>query len=579
MSVAYRNPTEVELNKIISAENVQQRNQALLAGDLLKAMDITACLAAEKHAKMPCVTLMMDDLVVNDNLLHGQVLTVKAKLTRAFGSSMEVVVETSLEDMFKRERVQICKAYFVFVATAKQGKAKLSHLDPVTMEERLEYALANERRKLRYAASKATKAKSVSKDNSADISATQSGSQSSKNTGSSEVPMSDTVVESVELVLPSQANHHQTTFGGQIMAWLVSTCTIAGSRLCQTRPSIIQVNGVHFLQKSTVGDRLFFKAMVNQTFDDDTFEVGCRVESSTLEGVTAHINSAYLTFAVFDQNNQRQQVPVVKATTSDQVRRQANADTRRNAGVQKEKILSAIGPALSVLWTEEISDVLAFHNVTAFEKLYHLDTWQEISQDSNCKLFTCKLDELTCVKVEATIAKSAADVFKAVQLKTRASWDPIFAQSTVVRKIDDDDSIVHIVMATTPPGQSTPDKTPTKPSDLLLMESTRPGVGKDGYVIAYRSVTMTSYPVSEQYERKENLSSGFMIGQSESNPNQSTLVYINQVTNQVAEFLFKDLKGGTKVFADRVKKLREYLKTWKTDLLMLSRKQFWDMFA
>lgn len=556
MSTRYRNLTEVELNKIISVENVQERNQALLAGDLLKAMDITACLAAEKHAKMPCVTLMMDDLVVNENLLHGQVLTVKAKLTRAFGSSMEVVVETSLEDMFKRERVQICKAYFVFVAEASQGKAKLTHLDPVTMEERLEYALANERRKLRYAANRAAKTKSATEDNKSEITAAQSGSGSS----SSEVFMSDTVVESVELVLPSQANHHQTTFGGQIMAWLVSTCTIAASRLCQTRPSIIQVNGVHFLQKSTVGDRLYFKAMVNKTFQDDTFEVGCRVESSSSEGVTAHINSAYLTFAVFDQNKQRQQVPVVKATTSEQVRRQANADTRRNAGIQKEKILSAIGPALSVLWTEKISDVLAFHNVTAFKKLCHLDTWQEISQDSDCKLFTCKLDELTCVKVEATIARSAADVFKAVQLETRATWDPIFVQSKVVRKIDDDDSIVHVVMATTPPGQSTPDKTSTKPSDLLLMESTRPGVGKDDYVIAYRSVTMTSYPVSEQYERKENLSSGFMIGQSESDPNQSTLVYINQVTNQVAEFLFKDLKGGTKVYADRVKKLREYLK-------------------
>lgn len=556
MSTRYRNLTEVELNKIISVENVQERNQALLAGDLLKAMDITACLAAEKHAKMPCVTLMMDDLVVNENLLHGQVLTVKAKLTRAFGSSMEVVVETSLEDMFKRERVQICKAYFVFVAEASQGKAKLTHLDPVTMEERLEYALANERRKLRYAANRAAKTKSATEDNKSEITAAQSGSGSS----SSEVFMSDTVVESVELVLPSQANHHQTTFGGQIMAWLVSTCTIAASRLCQTRPSIIQVNGVHFLQKSTVGDRLYFKAMVNKTFQDDTFEVGCRVESSSSEGVTAHINSAYLTFAVFDQNKQRQQVPVVKATTSEQVRRQANADTRRNAGIQKEKILSAIGPALSVLWTEKISDVLSFHNVTAFKKLCHLDTWQEISQDSDCKLFTCKLDELTCVKVEVTIARSAADVFKAVQLETRATWDPIFVQSKVVRKIDDDDSIVHVVMATTPPGQSTPDKTSTKPSDLLLMESTRPGVGKDDYVIAYRSVTMTSYPVSEQYERKENLSSGFMIGQSESDPNQSTLVYINQVTNQVAEFLFKDLKGGTKVYADRVKKLREYLK-------------------
>ncbi len=557
MSAEYRNPTEVELNKIISAENIQQRNQALLAGELLKAMDITSCLAAEKHAKMPCVTLMMDDLVVNENLLDGQVLNVKAKLTRAFGSSMEVVAEASLEDMFGQNRVQICKAYFVFVAIATVGKAKLTHLDPVTMNERLEYALAYERRKLRYAARKTANAKSANKESDTVSQAVQS---EDKVLGSGELAMSQTIVESVELVLPSQANHHQTTFGGQIMAWLVSACTISASRLCHTRPSIIEVNGVHFLQRSSVGDRLVFKAMVNKTFDDNTFEVGCRVESITLEGKTAHINSAYLTFAVFDQNKKRQKVPVVKATTPEQVRRQANAEARRNAGIEKEKILGTIGPALSVLWTEKISDVLAFHNVSAFKKLYHLDTWKKISEENGCVLSTCKKDELTCVKVEATIKKAALDVFKAVHLQTRASWDPIIAKSQVVRKIDDDDSIVHIVMATNPPGKSSPDKSPTKPSDLLLMESTRPAVGKDGHMIALRSVTMASYPVSDKYERKENLTSGFMICQSESDPSQSTLIYINQVTNQVAAFMSNDLKGETKVYAERVQKLREYLK-------------------
>ena len=557
MSADYRNPTEVEVNKIISAENVQQRNQALLAGDLLKAMDITACLAAEKHAKMPCVTLLMDDLVVSDNLLNGQVLNVKAKLSRAFGSSMEVVVEASLEDMFKPGRVQICKAYFVFVAIAKVGKAKLTHLDPVTMDERLEYALAYERRKLRYAARNAAKAKSANKESTADSSIARSGDET---LASGEVAMSQTVVESVELVLPSQANHHETTFGGQIMAWLVSACTISASRLCQTRPSIVEVNGVHFLQKSSVGDRLVFKAMVNKTFDDNTFEVGCRVESMSLEGKTGHINSAYLTYAVFDQNKQRKKVPVVKATTSEQVRRQANAEARRNAGIEKEKILGAVGPALSVLWTDKLSNVLAFHNVSAFKKLTRLDKWQEVSKENGCVLSSCKQDELTCVKVEATIAKPAVDVFKAVHLETRASWDPIIAQAQVVRKIDDDDSIIHIVMSTTPPGKSAPNKSPPKPSDLLLMESTRPASGKDGHVIAHRSVTMKTYPESDQYERKENLSSGFMINQSESNPNQSTLIYINQITNQVAEFMFNDLKGGTKVYADRIKKLREYFK-------------------
>ena len=109
MDVEYTNPTEVELNHIVS---LGDRPEPLLVADLLKIMDMVSCLSAEKHAKMSCVTLMMYDLNLDNlSVKTGQVLNVTAKLTRPVGSSMAVVVDVAFIDIFKDKRHAVCKAY------------------------------------------------------------------------------------------------------------------------------------------------------------------------------------------------------------------------------------------------------------------------------------------------------------------------------------------------------------------------------------------------------------------------------------------------------------------------------------
>ena len=58
------------------------------------------------------------------------------------------------------------------------------------------------------------------------------------------VPAERTRVESVELVLPTHANHQVNTFGGQIMAWMENVATIAARYNTHTRctPSVILLN-------------------------------------------------------------------------------------------------------------------------------------------------------------------------------------------------------------------------------------------------------------------------------------------------------------------------------------------------
>lgn len=79
-----------------------------------------------------------------------------------------------------------------------------------------------------------------------------------------------TSVQSIELVLPPHANHHGNTFGGQIMAWMETVATISASRLCHGHPFLKSVDMFKFRGPSTVGDRLVFSAIVNNTFQNRT---------------------------------------------------------------------------------------------------------------------------------------------------------------------------------------------------------------------------------------------------------------------------------------------------------------------
>lgn len=558
-SAIYKNPTEVEMNKYVSVDSPQQRsNQVLLAGDLLKAMDTVACLSAEKHAKMPCVTVTMDDLEVNETKLsNGQVLNIKAKLTRAFSSSMEVLVEVALEDLFQAKKMSMCQAFFTFVATPKSGKANLDQLDPITMEERLQYSLAAERRKMRFAARNLADA---NQDHQAKIPENPLSRSQSSDPASPNMPIpghqftiGQTCVESIELVLPSHANHHQTTFGGQIMAWLVSVCTISASRLCHSAPSIVAVNGIKFCGPSSVGDRLVFRAMVNKTFDDNSMEVGCRVEALSIGGESRHINSAYLIFVNSDEHGHRKPLPKVVPMTTDEFQHHASAASRRQLQMEKKKILESVGPALSVSWSEANNSILALNNVSAFRKLCQLDSWEVVSKEDETCFYKCTEDQLQCIKVEAAFPISADKLFNYLNHVERAIWDPIFTESKTIKEIPNTgDKIVHFVMATA-------DKC-AQPDDVLVLQSSRAASYKnDHYIIAYRSITCESLPANTKYSRKENLSSGFLIQESEKDQGKSLLIYINQVTSQVASYMFADLTGKTKMYVERIERLKEFV--------------------
>uniref|UniRef100_A0A672QVI4 Acyl-CoA thioesterase 12 n=1 Tax=Sinocyclocheilus grahami TaxID=75366 RepID=A0A672QVI4_SINGR len=193
-SVTPSGPVEVQMCQSILPCHANHQGE-LGAGQLLKWMDTTACLAGE-HAGMACVTASMDDIQFEETVRVGQVINIKARVNRAFNTSMEVIqVQEVLSGVTKR----VCVAFSTFVA-------KPTGTHKVRKQEMLEYSLASERRRLRFV----------------DI----SGLCSRKPV----VPVVSTElmrVESIELGLPPHANHHGNTFGGQIMACMENVATVA----------------------------------------------------------------------------------------------------------------------------------------------------------------------------------------------------------------------------------------------------------------------------------------------------------------------------------------------------------------
>uniref|UniRef100_A0A671Q497 Acyl-CoA thioesterase 11b n=1 Tax=Sinocyclocheilus anshuiensis TaxID=1608454 RepID=A0A671Q497_9TELE len=226
----YRNQTEVKMSQIVLPCHANYCGE-LSAGQLLKWMDSTACLSAERHAGCSCITASVDDIHFETTIGVGQVVNITAKVNRAFTSSMEVGILVSCEDLFSDRQWKVCHAFATFVARRTEaGKVQLKQVIPRTQAEQMEYSLAAERRRMRL----------IHAEIINDLLSSCSSQTVSECLDYQEaVPAERTRVESVELVLPPHANHQVSTFGGQIMAWMENVATI--SARC-TVPILLQSN-------------------------------------------------------------------------------------------------------------------------------------------------------------------------------------------------------------------------------------------------------------------------------------------------------------------------------------------------
>ena len=122
----------------------------LMGGRLMHWMDIAAAMAAMKHCNCPVVTASADNISFENPVRLGNVVTIEAKVTRAFSTSMEVYIKVHGEDLPTQFKYLSNEAYMTFVALDPNGKPRtVPGLMPETEEEVRRYEGALRRRQLR----------------------------------------------------------------------------------------------------------------------------------------------------------------------------------------------------------------------------------------------------------------------------------------------------------------------------------------------------------------------------------------------------------------------------------------------
>lgn len=119
----------------------------LQGGQLVQWMDIAAAVTAQTHAEGICVTASIDTVRFYNAAKIGDILTIKAKITRAFNTSMEIMVEASVRQVLDNTPRPLGLAYFTFVAIDEQAQKR--PVPPVAIhseEDKRNHKEAGERR-------------------------------------------------------------------------------------------------------------------------------------------------------------------------------------------------------------------------------------------------------------------------------------------------------------------------------------------------------------------------------------------------------------------------------------------------
>lgn len=149
--MSHKTPTEsyTVMNELVLPNDTNTLNN-LMGGRLLHWMDIVSAITAQKHSNRIVVTASVDSVSFNEGIALGDVVTLTAKVSRAFKTSMEVFIEVWCENIPKGRRVKCNEAYYTFVAVDGNGRPiHVPELQPETEEEVKRYDGALRRRQLR----------------------------------------------------------------------------------------------------------------------------------------------------------------------------------------------------------------------------------------------------------------------------------------------------------------------------------------------------------------------------------------------------------------------------------------------
>jgi len=112
-------------------------------------MDVIAAVSAHRHSNRVVVTASVNHISFNQPIGLGDFVTLEAKVSRSFGSSMEVYTDVWVEDHKTGKKTKCNESIFTFVAVDQIGNTiSVPELVPETELETQRYDGALRRRQL-----------------------------------------------------------------------------------------------------------------------------------------------------------------------------------------------------------------------------------------------------------------------------------------------------------------------------------------------------------------------------------------------------------------------------------------------
>ena len=121
----------------------------LFGGQLLAWMDVIASVSAHRHSKRVVVTASVNNVSFQKPIKEASIITLEAKVSRAFTSSMEIFVDVYVEDPLTGKREKSNEAIYTFVAVDQNGgPINVPEIIPESKEEQQRFEGALRRKQL-----------------------------------------------------------------------------------------------------------------------------------------------------------------------------------------------------------------------------------------------------------------------------------------------------------------------------------------------------------------------------------------------------------------------------------------------
>jgi acyl-CoA hydrolase len=138
--------SQIEMTELVLPNDTNLLGN-LLGGRLMHWMDIAGALVASRHSNKTVATVALDSLDFRHPVRMGELVILKAKMTWAGRTSMEVAINVYAENLKTGNVILSNKAYLTFVAL--DADCKPSSVPPLmleTDEEKKDYIEAEKRR-------------------------------------------------------------------------------------------------------------------------------------------------------------------------------------------------------------------------------------------------------------------------------------------------------------------------------------------------------------------------------------------------------------------------------------------------